>query len=338
MPVSSVFWMRGSHGRQCFRVAAASLVDARGFRAADVRHRRRHETAGRVADHARGAARHRRSGARRYERVCGEDHQRVETGRRSRGHRQYAARFPLHPLLCDHAGADLLLVCVSHQTRTGAACHFSGVGLADVGGWDSRRDREPVHARHAHRRLERDSCAHRAGLRNGEVRHHDHPDSENADGKRSMRMNGASGHHVPSWWQAFKDFYLVYLPLRFNIVLVALIAYVFMLNAQGHDIIARLVGQTSTGAAIAFDCFVLLLALQVWFWSRQLLYLIPKNPPASRFPFWTRWIPRLLGIIAQSARPSRTASIASAKSKHGSGRPLGNASSAAICEFAPGAP
>ena len=110
-------------------------------------------------------------------------------------------------------------------------------------------------------------------------------------------MNGASGHHVPSWWQAFKDFYLVYLPLRFNIVLVALIAYVFLLNAQGHDIIARLVGQTSTGAAIAFDCFVLLLALQVWFWSRQLLYLIPKNPPASRFPFWTRWIPRLLGIF-----------------------------------------
>jgi hypothetical protein len=103
--------------------------------------------------------------------------------------------------------------------------------------------------------------------------------------------------HVPSWWQAFKDFYLVYLPLRFNIILVALIAYVFLLNAQGHDIIARLVGQEDRGAAIVFDCFVLLLALQLWFWSRQLLYLIPRTPPASRFPFWTKWIPRLLGIL-----------------------------------------
>lgn len=109
-------------------------------------------------------------------------------------------------------------------------------------------------------------------------------------------MNGTP-NHVPSWWQAFKDFYLVYLPLRFNIALIALIAYALLLNAQGHDIIARLVGQEDRGAAIVFDCFVLLLALQVWFWSRQLLYLIPQSPPASRFPFWTRWIPRLLGIL-----------------------------------------
>lgn len=109
-------------------------------------------------------------------------------------------------------------------------------------------------------------------------------------------MNDAHGPHVPSWWTAFKDFYLVYLPLRFNIFLVALIAFAFLHTDQGHDIIARLVGQDGPGAAFAFDCFVMLLALQVWFWSRQLLYLIPKNPPASRFPWWTRWIPRLLGI------------------------------------------
>jgi hypothetical protein len=110
-------------------------------------------------------------------------------------------------------------------------------------------------------------------------------------------MNGEHGRHVPSWWQAFKDFYLVYLPLRFNIILVALIGFAFLRTDQGHDIIARLVGQSDIGAPIAFDCFVLLLALQVWFWSRQLLYLIPKNPPASRFPRWTKWIPRLLGGV-----------------------------------------
>jgi len=110
-------------------------------------------------------------------------------------------------------------------------------------------------------------------------------------------MNDTQDLHVPSWWQTFKDFYLVYLPLRFIVVLIALIGYAFLLNAQGHDIVARLVGRMERGRAIVFDCFVLLLALQVWFWSRQLLYLIPKNPPASRFPFWTKWIPRLLGIL-----------------------------------------
>jgi prephenate dehydratase len=41
---------------------------------------------------------------------------------------------------------------------------------------------------------------------------------------------------------------------------------------------------------------------------------------------------------AQSARKSRTASSASSKLKQGSGRQLGKASSAAMCELAPGAP
>lgn len=102
---------------------------------------------------------------------------------------------------------------------------------------------------------------------------------------------------VPHLWQSLKDFYLVYLPLRFILFLVALIAFAFLVTDQGHDIVARLVGHKSTLPAIVFDFFVLLLALQVWFWSRQLLHLIPQNPPASRFPFWTRWIPRLLGIF-----------------------------------------
>jgi len=103
--------------------------------------------------------------------------------------------------------------------------------------------------------------------------------------------------NVPRWWKSLKDFYLVYLPLRFNLFLVALIAFAFLCTDQGHDIVARLVGHKSTLPAIVFDCFVLLLGLQVWFWSRQLLHVIPKDPPASRFPRWTRWIPRLLGIF-----------------------------------------
>jgi hypothetical protein len=109
-----------------------------------------------------------------------------------------------------------------------------------------------------------------------------------------------SNGHVPHWWQPFKDFYLVYLPLRFNIFVVGLLAFLFLKFPQGHDIIARMAGQSGPSAAIAFDIFVFLLALQIWFWSRQLLYLVPKDPPASRFPIWTRWIPRALGICVFS--------------------------------------
>jgi len=105
-----------------------------------------------------------------------------------------------------------------------------------------------------------------------------------------------SEEHVPHWWQPFKDFYLIYLPLRFNVFVVGLLAFLFLKFPQGHDIVARMAGKSDPGAPIAFDIFVLLLALQIWFWSRQLLYLVPKNPPASRFPIWTRWIPRVLGI------------------------------------------
>src|SRR5207248_2635206 len=138
---------------------------------------------------------------------------------------------------------DLLLARLGRQTRAGVAGDPAGVGLADVDGRDSRRHREPLHARNAHRRRERDPRARRTSLRHGEVRNHTDLDQENAAGERSLRMNGMHGPHVPSWWQACKDFYLVYLPLRFNVALVALIGYAFLYNAQGHDIIARLVGQ-----------------------------------------------------------------------------------------------
>ena len=45
-----------------------------------------------------------------------------------------------------------------------------------------------------------------------------------------------------------------------------------------------------------------------------------------------------IGIIAQPARPSLTASNASSKLKQGSGNPPGKASPAAMCELQPGAP
>ena len=102
--------------------------------------------------------------------------------------------------------------------------------------------------------------------------------------------------HTPEWWKRFKDFYLVYLPLRFNVFLIGVLAFLFLQFPQGHDIVSRMAGQKESGAAIAFDVCIFVLALQVWFWSRQLLYLVPKDPPASRFPILTRWIPRLLGI------------------------------------------
>jgi hypothetical protein len=115
-------------------------------------------------------------------------------------------------------------------------------------------------------------------------------------------------------WQAAKRLYLFLLPLRFSFIALIVIAFAFILSAQGYDIIANLAEDDPTGATpphdgqrIGFIVGVVFLALQTWFWSRQLLYNEPPpgRPAPSEFPRLTTWLPRILGassfLIAMGA-------------------------------------
>ena len=108
-------------------------------------------------------------------------------------------------------------------------------------------------------------------------------------------------------WRAVKRLYLFLLPLRFSFLVLILIAFAFMVSAQGYDIIARLAEDDPTGAErsnfgqrVGYIVGVIFLALQTWYWSRQLLHVKPAEgrPKASEYPRLTEWLPRILGALA----------------------------------------
>jgi hypothetical protein len=108
-----------------------------------------------------------------------------------------------------------------------------------------------------------------------------------------------SDTHVPRWWRRFKDFYAFILPLRFNLLLLLVLAFAFIGTDQGHDIIAHLAEAEWIVPALFFSLATLALALQVWFWSRQLLYLdlTVREQHEHKFPWWIEWLPRALGLL-----------------------------------------
>jgi hypothetical protein len=108
-------------------------------------------------------------------------------------------------------------------------------------------------------------------------------------------------------WFAAKRFYLFLLPLRFSFLALIVVAFAFLISAQGYDIIANLAEDDPTGATpshdgqrIGFIVGVVFLALQTWYWSRQLLHVKPPEgkPKASDYPWLTTWLPRILGALA----------------------------------------
>jgi len=108
-------------------------------------------------------------------------------------------------------------------------------------------------------------------------------------------------------WLAVRRLYQFLLPLRFNFLALLIVAFAFLVSAQGYDIIANLAEDDPTGAEPSHDgqrfgyvLGVVFLALQVWFWSRQLLHMKPAEgrPKASDYPHLTLWLPRLLGVLA----------------------------------------
>ena len=104
-------------------------------------------------------------------------------------------------------------------------------------------------------------------------------------------------------WNRLRNFYRVCLPIRFSFITVAVLAFTFILADQGHDIIAYLAeddpgAKARTGARVLFLLLVALFALQVWYFSRQLLRVkFPEQPDPADFPWAVTWIPRLLGLI-----------------------------------------
>ena len=102
-------------------------------------------------------------------------------------------------------------------------------------------------------------------------------------------------------WRAMKRFYQFLLPLRFSFIALAAIAFAFLVSAQGYDIIANLAEDDPTGASPSHDgqrmgyiLGVIFLAVQIWYWSRQLL----RKRGEADFPWLTRWLPRILGALA----------------------------------------
>jgi hypothetical protein len=104
--------------------------------------------------------------------------------------------------------------------------------------------------------------------------------------------------HVPGWWRPLKDFYTLILPLRFNLFLLLILWVAFVKTDQGHDIVAHLAESNDFTPGFWFGVSTLGLALQVWFWSRQLLDMnLPQAHQQQRpMPLWTRWLPRALGV------------------------------------------
>ncbi len=108
-------------------------------------------------------------------------------------------------------------------------------------------------------------------------------------------------------WFAAKRLYLFLLPLRFSFLALIVVAFAFLVSAQGYDIIANLAEDDPTGATpshdgqrIGFIVGVVFLALQTWYWSRQLLHVKKPatHPKASDYPWLTTWLPRILGALA----------------------------------------
>ena len=101
-------------------------------------------------------------------------------------------------------------------------------------------------------------------------------------------------------WRGAKRLYDFLLPVRFSFIALMLIAFAFLISAQGYDIIANLAEDDPTGAEPSHDgqragyiVGVIFLALQVWYWSRQMLRLKPNE-----YPRLHTWLPRILGALA----------------------------------------
>ena len=107
-------------------------------------------------------------------------------------------------------------------------------------------------------------------------------------------------------WHKAKRLYQFLLPLRFSFILLFFVTFALVISGQGYDIIAYIAEDDPTGGdhpndgqRIGYLIGVIFLAVQTWYWSRQLLHVKPPEgrPKASEFPWLTTWLPRILGAL-----------------------------------------
>ncbi len=100
-------------------------------------------------------------------------------------------------------------------------------------------------------------------------------------------------------WSALRAVYFFLKPLRFILVPLALLLWAIIAAAQGQDSVRFLVEVDPRcpryGNLAIFLLMTCVAALQVWYWSRQLLRIQSVSTTASHYPRWGKWVPRLLG-------------------------------------------
>ena len=108
-------------------------------------------------------------------------------------------------------------------------------------------------------------------------------------------------------WRDGRRLYAFLLPLRFSFLSLIVVAFALLVSAQGYDIVAHIAEDDPTGATpphtwqrVGFVAGFILLALQVWYWSRWLLAAKANQSAAdaSDFPRLAVWLPRVLGALA----------------------------------------
>ncbi|HEX6087822.1 MAG TPA: hypothetical protein VF266_25040 [Thermoanaerobaculia bacterium] len=110
-------------------------------------------------------------------------------------------------------------------------------------------------------------------------------------------------------WRAVKRFYIFILPIRFSLLALLVIVLALLVSDQGRDVM-RALAEDRVGAwwlrVIMLVVATNLLAYAIWFWSRHLLRYRPHSSEVcdpshgllEEFPKWTKWLPRILGLLA----------------------------------------
>jgi len=111
------------------------------------------------------------------------------------------------------------------------------------------------------------------------------------------------------FWEAVREVYFFLKPIRFIVLPLAALLFGLTASDQGQDAIRFLVevdprcprfGRIAVFLGITFAA-----ALQMWYWSRQLLLVERVTEATSEHPKSEKWLPRLLGasvfLIALSA-------------------------------------
>jgi len=102
-------------------------------------------------------------------------------------------------------------------------------------------------------------------------------------------------------WRALKRLYAFLLPIRFSLLALLVLFFAFLFSDQGLDILRALAeDEESMRQLVVLLLASNLLAYAIWYWSRQLLRYRPhanEDLDPRALPGWTRWTPRLAGLL-----------------------------------------